>query len=454
MAFVISVVLVRLLTPSDFGTIALLSVYMGLAWLFVNAGFASVLIQKQDATHTDESTVFWFNVAAGLIFAVVLVVTSPYIAGFFSLPILIPLTMLMAITVVLSALSSIHSTLFTKQLNFKIPMKISAIEALVSGGVGVGMAWSGYGVWSLAGQALASGIVSTSLFWYFSTWRPAFVFSRDSFKRLFSISGYYFATGLLNTLYDRGYTMLIGKFYSTSDLGLYSRANSTQQIPVDVVGGILSRVLFPLLSSVNHDRERMRNGVRMATRSIMLVAIPAMAGLCVLAELFVRTVYGDQWLPMVHILQILCFSGVFFPLHVINISLLSAQGQAKLLLHLTVIKRLVGITLLIVGSFFGLIGIAWAVVTQNLFTLILNTKYTKKEIDYGIYEQIHDCMPATVQSALMCLIVVWCDSVINITGVFKLPLLVIIGAIFYFLSNFIFGISAFKDLIKFIKHPE
>ncbi|NTW98370.1 MAG: lipopolysaccharide biosynthesis protein [Geobacteraceae bacterium] len=451
MSFVISIILARLLAPEEFGTIALLSLFLGIAQLFVDAGFSSALIQKQDITHDDESTVFWFNFAAGLVVTAVLFAFSPWIADFFALPVLMPLTMLMACNILISAMGSIHRTLLTKRLDFKTPMKIGVISSLISGCVGVYMAWAGFGVWSLAGQALVGTVVGTVMLWFFSPWLPAFIFSRDSFKKLFGFSGYLFVSWLLDTLYQRGYTLLLGKFYGIHDLGIYNRADNTQQLPSNIITGVLSRVAFPLFSSVNSNKERLRRGVRLSIRSITLITAPAMTGLAVLAKPFMLVVFGEQWLSAAPILQVLCVVGILYPLQVINLNVLQAQGHANLFFRLEVVKKTIGTILLISGSFFGLMGFAWASAIRSVTALIINSHYTKKHLDYGVSAQIMDCIPSIALSILMAIGVLLADSYIDVRGITKLTVLAGFGATFYLVGNVVLGSGAFKEALGFIK---
>ena len=451
MGFVISVILARLLVPEDFGTIAILSLFLGIASLFVNAGFSAALVQKQDTTHVDESTVFWFNIGAALLMTLILTAISPWIADFFDLPVLMPLTMLMACNILISAMGSIHGTLLTKRLDFKTPMKIGVISTLISGGVGVYMAWANCGVWALAGQALVSTVVGTVLLWHFSTWRPLFAFSHDSFRRLFGFSGWVFGSAMLDTLYRRGYTLLIGKFYGTHDLGIYNRADNTQLLPANILTGVLSRVAFPLFSSVNQDKQRLRSGVRMSVRSMMLITVPFMMGLAVLAAPFIRVVFGERWLPAAPILQVLCAAGMLFPLHEINLNVLQAQGHANLFFRLEVVKKSLGTVLLIIGSFFGVMGIAWVRVFQSIVALLINTHFTHKFLGYSLREQVKDCLPSFLLSAMMAAVVAMADMWIEIGGVSELLLLITLGATFYLACNILFGIDAFKESIEFIK---
>jgi len=449
--FIISILLARLLVPEDFGVIALLALFLGLANVFVSAGFSLALIQRKDLTHSDESTVFWFNIAAALVVTLLLFAISPWIADFFVLPILIPLTMLMACNILINAMGSVHGALLTKNLKFKKLMKIGVASTLISGSVGVYMAWADYGVWALAVQSMTGTVISTALLWFFSPWRPLPIFSRNSFMKLFSFSGWIFASMILDTIYQRGYNLLIGKYYGVYDLGIYNRADNIQQLPSGVMTTVLSRVAFPLFSQVNDDKERLCRGARMSVRSIMLITSPIMFGLAVLSEPFIREVFGEQWLPAVPILQVLCVSGLLFPLHVINLNVLQAQGHGRLFFRLEIIKKSFGITLLVIGSFFGVMGIAWSRIIQSAIGLIINSHYTRKHLGYGLLIQIRDCMSSIILSAVMATVVIFFDNAIEMDGVVELLMLIAIGASFYLASNILLGIETFKEAIYFIK---
>jgi teichuronic acid exporter len=447
---VVTIILARLLVPEDFGTLALLALFLAIAGLFMDAGFSAALIQRQDVTHVDESTVFWFNIAAALIIMLFLFAASPWISEFFEVPVLQPLTILMAGNVGLSAIGAIHSTLLTKRLDFKTQMKVGVISTIVSGSVGVYMAWAGYGVWALAWHWVVNTAVGTLLLWFFCSWRPLFEFSGESFKRLFGFSSWVFGAQLINVIYLKGYTLLIGKFYSTYDLGIYNRADDTQQLPTTILTGIVSNVAFPLFSSINSDKQRLRQGVRLSIRSITLITSPVMVGLGVLAEPFLRVVFGEQWLPAAPILQVLCVVGLLWPLQVINLNVLQAQGYANLLFRLEVIKKSSGIVLLVIGSFFGIMGIAWSRVIQSIIALLINGHYTKKLLGYSVSQQTTDCSPNILLSAAMGAVVFLANVWIEIGGILEFLILIMIGALFYLASNILLGITAFKEVVSFV----
>jgi O-antigen/teichoic acid export membrane protein len=452
--FVVSIALARLLSPEEFGTIALLYLFTGIASAFVDSGFSTALVQRQDVTHTDESTVFWFNLAMGALVALALWAAAPAIAGFYALPILVPLMAVMALNIFLSALGSIHGTLLTKRLDFRTQMKVSAITTVISGAVAVYMASRGYGVWALAAQTLVATGVTTVLLWVFNRWRPALVFSRASARRLFGFGGYMLASGLLDIAYSRAYTLLIGKFYGVRELGFYNRADGTKQLPVGVLTGILARVAFPIFSAAAHDTAQLRRGVELALRGMMLVNVPMMLGLAAVAEPLVLTLFGAQWLPAVPIMQVLCLGGMLWPLHVINLNVLMAQGYSHLFFRLEVMKKLLGVGLLAVGTFYGVMGIAWSQVVSGVLAFAINAHYTKRHLDYGTVAQARDFLPMIGIALPMALGMHWIGTQLRIAPAVELFSLTVLGTLIFLVLGWACRLVALHDAINLFRRQK
>lgn len=414
----VAVILARLLSPEEFGTIALLYLFTGIAGVFIDGGFSSALVQKQHTTRTDESSVFWANLGISVVAAGLLWGSAPLIAGFFGFPILVPLTGMLAASLVMNALGSIHLVLFSKRLNFKTPMFVSSAAAVSSGGLAIWMASEGFGVWALAWQAVCSSMVSTVLLWCLSPWRPTLEFSVKSLQSLFRFGSFLMLSGLLDITYNRIYSILIGKFHGVKELAYYNRADNTKQIPVDVLAAALSKVAFPVFSTVSHDTEKLRRGVRTVVKVIMFVNLPVMFGLMATAENVIRLLFGEQWLPCAPILQVLCIAGMFWPLHVINLSVLKAQGHSNLFFRLEVIKKLIGAAALLAGAYFGVMGIAWSQVFMGVIAFVINAYYTGRYLDYGAVLQTSDVVGTVVASAVMALVV---TGVAKITMFSSLP---------------------------------
>ena len=391
--FFVSILLARLLSPEDFGVIAMLYVFIGVAGVFVDSGFSSALIQCQDTTATDESTVFFFNLAMGAMVAIVLCVAAPWIAIFFGLPILQGLSYVMALNLFIGAFGSIHGTLLTKALNFKVTMKVGGVATLFSGMLAIVLAWRGFGVWSLAWQQLMSSLITVVLLWCWHPWRPRLTFNLLSLRRLFRFGGFLMISGLLDTLYTRMYVVLIGKLFTTRDLGFYTRAESTQQLPLGILTNVLSRVAFPVFSAAATDPDKLARGLRKALMIIMLLNIPTMLGLAVVAEPLVVTLFGAKWLPSVPFLQVLCLAGVLWPLHVINLNALMAQGRSDLFFRIEIIKKCVGVFFLVLASQHSVMAIAWARVFAGVFAFFINAHYSGVLLSYGPWRQLRDITP-------------------------------------------------------------
>ncbi len=399
--FVVTVVLARLLTPDEFGTVAMLALFIGVAGAFVESGLGQALIQRQDTTSDDESTVFWFNVAAAAVAALLLAEAAPLIAAFFGKPVLVALTYVLAANIVVGAFGMVQRTLLAKRLAFKPLMIVGAVSTAVSGLVAITCAVVGFGIWSLAAQTVTAGLVSTLMLWMLSPWRPRLVFSMASARRLFGFGGYMLASSVLDIVYTRAYTMLIGKFQGTADLGLFARAEGTAALPTSLLTSTIARVAFPALSTMSHDPKQIHDAMRLGLQSTMLINAPAMLGLAAVAEPFIVTLYGGAWRPAVPLLQILCLGGVLMPLHVLNLQMLMAIGRSDLFFRLELVKKLVGVPILIAASLLGVMGLAWGLVTTGVVALLINTSQTRKLIGYGVWRQLADVAPSIMLAAVM-----------------------------------------------------
>ncbi|MDR3499401.1 MAG: lipopolysaccharide biosynthesis protein [Parvibaculum sp.] len=399
--FIVSVVLARLLAPEEFGTIALLYLFTGLASAFVDTGFSSALIQRQDVTREDESTVFWFNLSMGAVASLLLFLAAPHIADFYQVPILRPLTVVMALNIFVGSLGSIHGALLTKRLDFRTLTQVGALAGILSSGFAILLAWDGYGVWALAFQALSATVLATLFIWFLNPWRPTWTFKVASARKLFGFGGYMMGATLLGIVYDRAYTLLIGRIYGTSALGFYSRADTMMHQPADFLTSVLSSVSFPILSSVSNDKDRLRRATRQIVRTTMLINVPALIGLSAVAKPLTVVLLGPIWSPAAPILQVLCLAGAIWPLHIINLTVLMAQGHSQLFFRIEIVKRVLGLTVLSASVFFGVMGIAWGQVVFGVAAFGINSYYTRKYLDYGPIDQLLDILPAACVSALM-----------------------------------------------------
>ena len=429
--FGVSIVMARLIAPEAYGTIALLSLFTGIAMVFMDGGMSAALIQRKDSTREDESTVFWFNLAVGLTMALLLFAAADWIATFYEIDVLRPITQVYALQFFLSAFNSVQITRFTKNLDFKTPLKINTVAAVLSAIIGISLAYHGHGVWALVAQSMSVAIITTALMWSLSGWRPAFVFSRTSFRTLFGFGGFMFLSSLLNIAYQRFYTLLIGKWYGAYDLGIYNRAETTKQLPTGILSGILSRVAFPVFSQANDDPPRLKRGLRMSIKGIMLLNAPLMLGISATAEPLVLTLFGPTWVDSAPILKILALAGVLWPLHILNLSVLQAMGKSAQFFKIELIKKAVGITLILIAFPYGLQSMAWAVVAGSVIAFFINAYHNGKLIAYGGWRQIADVLPVLLCAAVMATAVTMLSTQIEMVPIFLLATLAASGALVF-----------------------
>lgn len=399
--FVISVVLARLLTPQDFGVIAMMQLFVGIAGAFASGGLTWALIQRQDVTVEDESTVFWLNLLVGALMALLFWQSGPWIAFFYNVPVLEPLAAIMALTVLITALGGVQEALFSKALNFRPMMLAGGVAVLMSGAVAIWMAWTGYGVWALAAQAMVSALVTTAMLWMASSWRASFIFSFASARRLYGFGGFMLFASLLDALYLRFYAIVGGRLYGANEVGFYSRAETTSLFPSGIIVKVVGRVTFPLFSRNSDDINHLQANVRTAVQSVMLVHAPIMLGLAAIAEPVVLTLFGKQWLPASPFLQVLCLTGLLLPVHVLNHHALLSLGHAKLFFHLELFKKGMGFCILILVAGFGAIAIAWGAVMASAFFFFVNARYLHKFLNYGALSQLRDISPMLLLAITM-----------------------------------------------------
>ncbi len=436
--FLIAVLLARLLSPEDFGLIAILYIFTAIAGLFIDSGFSSALIQHQDINPSDESTVFYFNLGMAALMSLVLCAAAPLIADFFARPILRDLVFILAVSQFIGAFGAIHTALLTKKLLFKTIMQAGVVSSTLSGGLALFLAYQGYGVWSLAWQALAASMTNIMALWFLHRWTPQLVFSRASLKKLFNFGGFLFISGLLDVLYTRMHIVLIGKLFSVSDLGIYNRALNTRQMPINILESVFNRVAFPVFSSAATDKAVLVNGIKTALIVMMSINIPVMLGLALTANSFTLVMFGEKWLPAAPILQILCFAGLLWPLHTVNLNALMAQGHSKLFFRIEVIKKFIGISATVAACYYDVIAFAWIQIFTGLIAFIINAHYTGALLGYHALRQIRDILPFLCIGIAATFLAALSRQFLLLSPLFELLLQTGIGGLFYILFCLIF----------------
>jgi O-antigen/teichoic acid export membrane protein len=446
--FVVTIILARLLTPEDFGLIALLAFFTSLSITFVQGGLSMALVQRQDTTHEEESAVFWCNLGASIVFAIILVAIAPFVAPFYGEPLLRPLMFVAAAQVVLSALGAVQTALLTRTLRFDQLTKTGIVSSLASGAAGVAAAVIGLGVWALAIQMLVLAAVGSAMLWWVSNWRPAIRVRLSSVRHLFGFGFFVSVSSILEVLYQNGFALVIGKFYGVRDLGLFNRAATLQGLPTSVISAIISRVTLPLFAARADDLEALRRGFRMSLSLAMILSLPVMAGLALLPDLIILTLFGEQWLPAAPLLTIIAIGGMLMPMHVINVQIILAQGNSKLFLKLEIQKKIVGVACLAVGSFFGIKGIAYGVLVFSPIALYLNARPNHASMRFGALEQLRGLWDVIAATAFMSLGVYLLQRAIDLAPWLELAVLSASGAVLYLAFGFLLRLQSFEDAWK------
>ena len=443
--FVVMVILARLLAPGDFGLIAMLLVFTSIGTLLVDSGFASALIQRQQTTADDETTVFIFTMVVGMATAAMLLLSAPAIATFFNQPELVDLTRAMAVVLPLGAFAAVPDALLTMKLDFKARARAEVVASLCSGVVAVVLALRGLGVWSLAWQGIVSIAVRGILLWVYSGWRPRGRYRGESFRSLFGFGGYMLLSGLLSTVAMRLQSLMIGKLYDSSALGYYTLAQNTQSAPSTFMGQVLNRVGLPVFSTIAHDREKLVAALRSSLRMAMFLFVPCMVGIAVVARPLIAVLYGTRWATAAPILSVLALGATLWPVHVLNLAAISAQGRSDLFFRLEVIKQIASIALVVAFAHWGPLAIAWSVLLSGLFAAGLNTYYSEHLLGYGWFAQLADQWPTLVLSAVAAM-VGWAVLHWNEAGFVTMLTAVLLSAMAYILLAILTRSDALREL--------
>lgn len=401
--FGVMIVLARLLTPSDFGLIAMLLVFTSVAALLVDSGFGTALVQRQRTSADDETTVFISGLAISATLGTGLWFSAPAIASFYSQPLLTPLTRLLLFVLPLSGLAAVPDALLTQRLDFRSRANAEIYASLFSGAVAIVLAWRGFGVWSLAWQSIVSIGMRAALLWLYSRWRPRGSFRLSSFRSLFRFGSFMLMSNLLNTLSLRLQSLLIGRLFDSRALGYYTLAQNTQQAPAQFMSGVLNRVGLPVFSTVANQREKLVSALRLSLRVAIFVFVPCMIGIAVVAKPLIAMLYGPSWTPAAPLLTVLALSATFWPLHVLNLAAIGACGRSDLIFRLELIKRVFSISLILACSPGGPMAIAWAVLASSIFMVLVNTWYSRKLLGYGVLDQLRDQTSTLLLSAVAAL---------------------------------------------------
>ncbi|MBN2520771.1 MAG: MOP flippase family protein [Bacteroidales bacterium] len=428
--FIVGIILARLLTPEEFGLIGMITIFIAISTSFINSGFSAALIRKIDCTDRDYSTVFYFNLATGILFYLILFFSSSAISRFFNEPQLFGIIRLLAVVLIIDSLTIIQRTILTKRIDFKLQTKISVIAAITSGTIAIIMAIRGFGVWSLVIRQISRQAINSFLLWLWNRWKPLLVFSVSSFKELFSFGSKLLASGLIDTVYRNIYYLVIGKFFSAQELGFYTRADTFKNLPSQNLNTVISQVSYPVLSSIQDDIPRLKTNYQRLIRTTMLITFVLMLGMAAVAKPMIIALIGEKWLPSVVYLQMLCFVGMFYPLHALNLNMLQVQGRSDLFLKLEIIKKILVIPAIIIGIIWGVKIMIAGMMVNTIIAYYLNSYWSGRSIGYSLKQQVKDILPSFILAASVSVAIFILGYMLPVNPWVKLIIQVLAGALF------------------------
>lgn len=449
-SFLVGIILARLLSPDDYGLIGLTSIITSICTVFVYAGFTSALVRKKDANDDDYNTVFIVNLGMSLLLYGVIFICSPLIADFFNRQELVALTRVSSLGMIIGALAIVQQTRLTKQIDFKTQTIITLVSSVISGVVGVSMAFIGFGVWSLVAQALISQMLKTIFLWIHNKWIPKFYFSIKSFRELFGFGWKIMISNLFNAIWKDLYQVIVGKFYSPASLGQYIRAKQFSQLLSSNLTSVIQRVTFPVLSNIQDEKERLILAYRRIIKTTMFITAIGMLFLGAISEPLLYCLIGPKWHEAAMYLPLICISGSLYPLHAINLNMLQVQGRSDLFLVLEIIKKIIGLLPLAVCVYWGIMPMLYVNMITSVICYFLNSYYPGKLIGYSSWMQIKDIAPSYLLAIIIALSVYFLKY-LPVSYWVILPMQLILGTfVFLFICN-IFKMHEYKEVLDLLK---
>ncbi|GAD79628.1 lipopolysaccharide biosynthesis protein [Vibrio ezurae] len=401
---VISLTLANILGPTDYGLVAMLAIFIAVAGVFVNSGFNAALIRKVDRTEKDYSTTFYFSLVISFICYGLLFISAPLIANFYQQSGLVSLTRVIALTIIINTFAIIPRTKLTVALNFKSQAKANVTALICSGGVGLVMAFSGFGVWALVSQQIVSATISVFMLNLLSPWRPVEKACKESFIDLFGFGYKLLLSGLLDTIYNNIYGLIIGKLFSASQLGVFNQAKTLSLLPAGTITSVIQKVTFPMLSAMQGDSAKLDNAYLKSLQISCLIIFPIMFGLCISAEPLISLLLGEKWQETAPLISILTLGFVLYPIQVINLNMLQVKGRSDLFLKLEIIKKINVTMMLFITVPIGIKAICIGMVLTSYFALIINTYYTAKLSTITQFMQLSTLLPIVIITTISAVI--------------------------------------------------
>lgn len=448
--FIVSIILARLLLPSDYGVVSMILVFTAIANVFIQTGFSTSLIQKKDSDELDFSSVFYISLLIAAICYVILFFAAPIIASFYNMPAITSILRVISLTLFFGAINSVQNAKIAKEMKFKKLFLSSLVAILISGTTGVLMAYKGFGPWALVGQQITNSIATTIILWFTSGWKPKLMFSINRVKSLLSYGWKILCSALLDTIYQNIYNLVIGKFYSSSALGNYNKGEQFPKLIAVNVDGAISSVMLPAYSKQQDRKDKLKKMVRRSIVTSSLLLFPMMFGLAAVAETVVKVLLTENWLGCVPFMQLLCIVYALYPINTANLQVIKALGKSDYFLKLEIIKKIIGLIVLIVTLPFGVLQMAIGQVLVAILSTFINAFPNRKLLNYNYFEQIKDLFPTLIISIIM-FIIVYSFNFINLNMYILLIIQILVGVIIYFGLAYIFKLESLNYMIEILK---
>ena len=448
--FLVGIVLARLLSPDEYGLIGICLIFNTVLSGIVDSGFSNALIRKKDCTDDDYNTMFLTNLGFSIVLYGLLFVSSPLVAHFFGRQELTALVRATGLLLFFNALSITQVTILTKRIDFKTKTKASLISAILSGIVGIAMAYTGFGVWALVGQMLSKQLLYTLCLWVLNKWWPSLKFSISSFSYMWGFGWKLLLSGLLNNIWIQLYQVVVGKFYSPATLGQYTRSNEYASIFSSNLTTIIQRVSYPVLSEIQDDKQRMVEGYRRVIKMTMFITAICMISLGAVAEPLIYCLIGPQWHEAATYLPLICISMAFYPLHAINLNMLQVLGRSDIFLYLEIIKKVIGLVPICIGIFVDIYWMLVASILTGFVSLYLNSWYTGKALGYTFWKQLRDIAPS-FGIAFAIALSVYFFKYLPISNWLILPIQIVVGVVVCIISCRKSQLEEYKEVMNMIK---
>lgn len=449
-SFLVSIVLARLLTPEDYGVIALVTVFTSILQVFVDSGLGTALVQKKNADEADFSSVFYFNILVCLTLYAGMFVAAPAIAKFYDNPIYIPLVRVLSLTLVISGLKNIQQAYVSRHMLFKRFFFSTLGGTVASAILGIAMAYAGFGVWALAAQYVSNTAIDTLILWITVPWRPKKRFSWTKLKALLSYGWKLLVSALLDTGYTSLWNLLIGKVYSSADLSFYDQGSKYPKAIIGTISNSIDSVLLPTMSIVQDDRAQIKSMTRRSIVTSVYVMAPLMMGLAGCAEPLVSLILTDKWLPCVPYMRIFCITYMFWPVHSANLNAIKAMGRSDLFLRLEILKKIIGIGLLLCTMRISVMAMACSLLISSVTSQIINSYPNWKLLNYRYLEQLRDILPSILLAVIMA-VAVRAVPLLGYGNVLTLCIQIPLGAVIYVAGSSIFRLESFRYLLNMIE---